>query len=142
MSPVTWNASWDPALDGLRKLKSMWPTRGWSWDQRFRTCVSSFFTTHLEAARAAVQAAFPVEHTTATLPGAAPELRAVVQKTGGLRGGQRVLSNGPTEGLLTFGLWWPWGDGGTVSLRVGTAGVEPAEPLQQMLQQLFDVTLE
>ena len=39
-----------------------------------------------------------------------------------------MLSTGPINGLMVFGLWWPWGDGETTSLRVGLADVEQRRP--------------
>ncbi len=36
---------------------------------------------------------------------------------GGLRSGQRIFASGLADEVLLLGLWWPWGHGGTVSIR-------------------------
>jgi hypothetical protein len=120
-----WHDSWQPVFDALGRMKASWPTRGWSWDPRL-LCVTSSFTTEQEpAARKATQMALQNEWNAATIVRAPQPLRDVVERAGGIRQGQLALSTGPVNGLLVYGLWWPWGDGETVSLRVGLADVDP-----------------
>src|SRR5438067_13692196 len=112
-------------FDGLKRLRTSWPARGWSWDNRF-ICVASTFTVQFEQqAREAAAEALPAEWTPATLGQASPNLRDLAARTGGLRAGQLLMTGGPTGGLLAFGLWWPWGDGETISMRVGLLDVDP-----------------
>lgn len=136
-----WHDTWQPIFDSLVRMKTAWPTRGWSWDPRLN-CVTSSFTSEQEAdARTATQMALPQEWTTATIARAPQPLRDVVERCGGVRQGQLVLSAGPVSGLLVFGLWWPWGDAETVSLRVGLADVDPGREPYNRFRDVFSVSL-
>jgi hypothetical protein len=130
-----------PLFDAFARLKQAWPARGWSWDSRF-ICLASTFTVPYEAqARRAAAEALPAEYTSTTLAGARPDLRDLAARTGGLRSGQFLLSGGPVGGLTGFGLWWPWGDGETISVRVGILDVDPAREPWRRLRDIFGVTM-
>ncbi len=38
-----------------------------------------------------------------------------------------------------FGLWWPWGDGATISLRVGVANCDRPTELYPQIRALFKI---
>jgi hypothetical protein len=136
-----WNDAWQPVFDSLGRMKIAWPTRGWSWDPRL-FCVTSSFTTEQEPqARTATQMALQNEWTAQTIGRAPPPLRDAVERAGGVRQGQLVLSTGPVSGLLLYGLWWPWGDAETVSLRVGLADVDPNREPYNRFRDVFGVSL-
>jgi hypothetical protein len=140
MSIRGWNEAWQPLFDSLARMKSAWPTRGWSWDPRL-FCITSSFTTEQEpAARKAIQLALQNEWTSATIQKAPPLLRDVVERAGGIRQGQLALSTGPVAALLVYALWWPWGDGETVSCRVGLADVDPNREPYSRFRDVFGVT--
>src|SRR3954465_10932122 len=110
---------WQTLLDRLTLLRDSWPTPPWAWDGRFKTIVASFGADLEPKARASAMHAFPRGWTTKSLESAPPEFQALAQQTGGLRAGQRLLGGPDDLGALLFGLWWPWGGGDTVSLRIG-----------------------
>jgi hypothetical protein len=135
-----WNDAWQPLFESLGRMKGSWPTRGWSWDPRL-SCVTSSFTTEQEpAARTATKMALQNEWNAQTIVRAPQQLRDVVERCGGVRQGQLVLSTGPINGLMVFGLWWPWGDGETTSLRVGLADVDPNREPYGKFRDVFNVT--
>lgn len=135
-----WNEAWQPVFDSLGRMKASWPTRGWSWDPRL-LCVTSSFTVEQEpAAHKATRMALQHEWTTATLARAPQQLRETVDRAGGIRQGQVALSTGPINGLLVYGLWWPWGDAETVSLRVGLADVDPNREPYIRFRDTYGVT--
>jgi hypothetical protein len=104
-------------------------------------CITSSFTTEQEPqARKATQITLQNEWTASTLARAPQHLRDVVERAGGIRQGQLALSTGPINGLLVYGLWWPWGDGETVSLRVGLADVDPNREPYNRFRDVFGVT--
>jgi hypothetical protein len=116
---------WEALLGGAKRMKADWPSRGWTWDTRL-TCISSSFSAQFEAkARAALANLLRDEFTPASLAKAPQRLRDVAEKSGGLRTGQLLFSGGPFGYTTAFGLWWPWGDGETISLRVGLVDVDP-----------------
>ncbi len=140
MSIRGWNDSWQPVFEALGRMKIAWPTRGWSWDPRLLCCTSSFTVEQEPQARTATQMALQQEWTSATIVRAPQTLRDVVERSGGLRQGQLALSTGPVNGLLVYGLWWPWGDAETVSLRVGLAEVDPNREPYIRFRDVFGVT--
>lgn len=135
-----WNDAWQAVFESLGRMKATWPTRGWSWDPRLLCCTSSFTVEQEPQARQATSIALQNEWVPATIARAPQQLRDVVERSGGVRQGQLVLSTGPINGLLVYGLWWPWGDGETVSLRVGLADVDPNREPYIKFRDVFGVT--
>ena len=105
-------------MDKLLLLKQSWPGSPWSWDDRFAVVASSFTADLEPRARASAMHAFPRGWTTKSLDTAPASLRAIAERTGGLRSNQRLLA-GADDTL--YGLWWPWGNGTTITLRIGVA---------------------
>src|SRR6476646_6893686 len=102
---------WQPLMERMKKLKETWPSRGWSWDGRMNTVSSSFSTEFEDKARLSAVSALPVQWISTTIGQAHARLRELCERTGGLRVGQILLAGEPVGGVVSFGLWWPWGDG-------------------------------
>jgi hypothetical protein len=120
----------------LAQLKAAWPNQEWTWDGRMM-CVTSSFGRPLEAAaRAAMALALPVEYSRENLASAPAGVREISRSTGGVRAGQLLVSDPGTPGAA-FGLWWPWANGHTISLRIGLLDVDDADPRYQRLRDLF-----
>jgi hypothetical protein len=131
--------AWSLLFGAMKELRSAWPSRGWSWDARL-ACVTSSFNVEFEAkARAAVVAALSTEWTSATIQRASPALRDLAERTGGLRAGQFIFSSATVGPNFAYGLWWPWGDAMTTSLRVGLGGSGWREDAFQRLRDVFGV---
>ncbi len=129
-----------PLFDSLVRLRAAWPGGGWSWDGRL-SCVSSSFSVELtDEAHGAVKRALPNEWTAKTIASAPEVIREVADSSGGVRAEQLVLSTDPAERMIAFGLWWPWGDDVTISLRVGLAG-RFSEDDQESFRDLFGAML-
>jgi hypothetical protein len=132
--------SWQSLFEGLAKVREGWPVKEWGWDGRLR-CVSSSISAEAEpAARGAIAAALPTEWTSATLAGAPENVRALADRCGGLRPGQALLSTPSTGGPAAYGLWWPWGDGTAISLRIGLTDFDPVDKPYPRLRETFGVT--
>lgn len=132
-------STWEPLLDRLTKLRDTWPSPPWSWDGRFAAISSSFAADLEPAVRASARLAFPRGWTTKSLELAPAEMRALAERTGGLREGQRLLGGDETTSPNLFGLWWPWGGGAKVTLRIGILDLaNDAEPLPR-IRELFGV---
>ena len=104
------------------QFKKAWIKGGFSWDSRF-SCVASSFSVELEAeARAVALRFFPNEWTSKTVVNAPNAVREIAENTGGVRPDQRLYTGDTSGRLIVFGLWWPWGDETTISLRIGLGG--------------------
>jgi hypothetical protein len=131
-------SSGDELFQKLTLLRKHWIKGGWSWDNRL-DCVASSFSVELaeEALRAAL-VALPQEWNTKNLASAPALIREVAESTGGVRTDQRILSTNTPGRVIAYGLWWPWGDDTTISLRVGLTGYV-SEPDTVRFRMLFDV---
>jgi hypothetical protein len=110
-------------MEQLEKLRATWPGSAWSWDARFGMIASTFTAAQEADARASAMLAFPRGWTAKSIDTAPPEIIALATKSGGLRAGQRLL--GGDGGL--YALWWPWGGGDKVTLRIGYLDREASE---------------
>jgi hypothetical protein len=132
---------WSVLLQELKNIRAAWPMRGWSWDGRW-SCISSSFSVELEPkARAAIAPLLANEWGPLTLSRAPTALREVAERTGGLRAGQAILANSTSGSAFAYGLWWPWGDGMTTSLRIGLGGSSVSPDTLQRLRDTFGVEL-
>ena len=131
------SSSTDELFGRLLQLKSHWPKGGWSWDYRFSTVTSSFHVDLIPEAEKAVTAFMPDEWNYRSIANAPSVIREVVDGAGGVRTDQRVFAMPQSGRLLAYGLWWPWGDEITISLRVGLGGYV-SETDHTRLQELFN----
>lgn len=117
----------------LSRFKKLWVSHGWSWDGRFECVASTFSYAHVEEARGLVEGLFPDHWTNLTVASAPPVVNEVATATGGVRSDQMLYSAPPVDDLVVYGMWWPWGDGGTnVSMRVGLTGHPSTEQMMRL----------
>jgi hypothetical protein len=122
--------------EAVTQLRADWPVRAWSWDGRLPTATSSVAGEQIAPAQALVLRAMPRQFDAASLANAPSDVIAFVERSGGLRGNQLAFY-AAHSGRTAVGLWWPWGGGGTVSLRVGFVGAENDPQLAARLRELF-----
>jgi len=103
---------------------------------------SSFSRDHEAEARTAAGLALPEQWTPAALAKGPARLRELVAACGDLRAEQLLFTGGSIESFLAFGLWWPWGDGHTISLRVGLAFVDPMSELSDRFRTVFGASMD
>lgn len=133
---------WEPVFASLQTFKSRWPARGWSWDNRLFCITSSLVGELLPRAEETTSVLFPERYTVKNLSEASPEMRELVERSGGLRPNQIAFCSGPPKGgLVVYGLWWPWNDQETVSVRVGLLNIEPPEEPSLRFLDVFGVSI-
>jgi hypothetical protein len=130
---------WQPLLDSLERLRSQWPGGGWAWDARFKCVASSFDKEIAERARAAMAGVLDSEWTATSISGSPPDVRALAGRYGGIRTGQMMFTGAAADGMYLFGLWWPWGDGATISLRVGVANCHRPTDVYPTVRAVFRI---
>jgi hypothetical protein len=102
--------------------------------------VTSSFSVELTAeARRAAAMALVSEWTSTTIQRAPPALRDLAERVGGLRSGQMMLVSAEAGRTFGYGLWWPWGDGMTTSMRIGLGGTDVSSDVLQRLRDVFGV---
>jgi hypothetical protein len=130
---------WQELFQALERLKAKWPASDWSYDRRLR-CVASSIPTSLEpAARAAMTEVLPTSWSAQTLANAPETVRKTVEACGGVRSSQLLFWGGEPGAPGAFGLWWPWGDGTTVSLRIGLHDTDLPKERYPKLRDVFGI---
>lgn len=124
--------------DDLAVLRTGWVTNGWSWDGRLSCACSSFGGDLASRARALIVTVFAHTIDERSLQRAHPLIRELTAQTGGIRPEQLVFATDPIDDTLAYGLWWPWGDDLTISLRVGLVGLW-AESEMANMQKAFRI---
>jgi hypothetical protein len=132
--------AWQPLLDGLGRLRAAWPGTGWSWDPRFKSVSSSFGKEIEDRARESMAGVLDREWSSTSINQAPDEIRTLAARFGGIRPGQLLFTGEVVGGTMhLFGLWWPWGDGATISLRVGVANCDRPTELYPQIRALFKI---
>src|SRR4029078_7958928 len=90
-------------------------------------------------ARAAMAGVLPTSVSVDTLASASESVRGLVEKCGGLRAAQLLFWGGGDDAPGAFGLWWPWGDGTTVSLRIGLHDVDVPKERYPRLRDVLGI---
>ena len=130
---------WQPILDSFKQLHSAWPLPDWSWDHRFKCVTSSFAAAAIPGVRTMLDPVFGAEWTPETLANGPEDVRALAERCGGLRPGQLLLTGTVVAGLMPFALWWPWGDGAMLSVRLGIANSDRPKDLYPVLRSTFGI---
>ena len=138
MEPVV--NDWRAVLDPLTMVRTSWPNPTWTWDERFRMIASSFPKEQEMKARASMAHALPYGWDMTSLPTAPAGLRKICENTGSLRAGQLLLA-GKAGDIVLFGLWWPWGGGQTITLRIGLGAHDIMEEPFPQVRELFAIKI-
>ncbi len=130
----------EQVFTALQALKTAWPMKGWSWDSRLYCIASSFGAHNSEDARAAIAKGLSQSWTKDTIGSAPERVQALATQCEGIRKGQLLLTGGDLDGLLPFGLWWPWEESPTISFRLGLAELDPSHRHYARLFNIFGVS--
>ncbi len=130
---------WQSIFAALETFHAHWPAKDWSYDHRLRCVTSVIESSQAAEARVSLNQLTPAEYSATTIGTAPDAVRAVADKSGGLRGGQLMLWNGAPGAAGVFGLWWPWGDGSSVSLRVGLHDIDLPKERYPKLREIFGI---
>jgi hypothetical protein len=136
---ATPDEQWEAVFATLGRLRERWPSADWSYDRRLRCVSSSLPLTQADEMRAAYADALPTTWTADNLATAPEAVRALAETCGGLRAAQLLLWGGDADGPGPFGLWWPWGDGTTVTLRIGLHGLDQPKVRYPRLRDVFGI---
>ena len=130
---------WQPLLDALGRLRAAWPASDWTWDPRFKCVTSSLSTGQAASVRPLLAGVVPAEWTDQSFAGAPPDVRALEARCGDLRPGQLLFTGSAVAGMVPFAMWWPWGDGSKVSVRLSIANSDRQKELYPLVRALFGI---
>lgn len=90
----------------------------WQWDEDLHAARITFGQEHSEPVLTALSAQFHHEWDFSTIDKASPSVAEYFNASFGLFPGQKAFTS-DNAGIVLFAVWWPWGDGDKISLRVG-----------------------
>ncbi|MDP6542825.1 MAG: hypothetical protein QGH60_02475 [Phycisphaerae bacterium] len=91
----------------------------WEWDGYIGAFLATFTVGQAQPIETLCNKYFMSRWDHESLVKAPPSVLAIAENLGGLRAAQRLLMTRPDQFVMAFGAWWPWGDGQTISLRIG-----------------------
>lgn len=114
----------------------------WEWDDRFDVPLLVFPKDMEEEIGTVIRRYFPHEWDLNSVKASPPLIRKLLDKIYGIQAGQTVLAMDTNKEAFLFILYWPWGDGVTISLRVGLTGkgimgIIDQEKTEEYLRQWF-----
>lgn len=90
----------------------------WEWDGRFSAALAVAKDPQHHEVLALLASHFTFPWDTSNIDQAPERVVALGDSWGGLWPGQRIFTRDPEEDPLLYAVWWPWGGGGTFSLRI------------------------
>jgi hypothetical protein len=130
---------WQALLDAFGQLRDAWPSKEWTWDHRFKCVTSSLGVEASPELRRLLEPVMPASWTGEAFRTAPPDVQSLRERCGDVRPGQLLLTGPATAGMIPFGLWWPWGDGAKISVRLGIAGCDRPAELYPLLRARFGI---
>ncbi len=88
-------------------------------DGRFHTAATSFDSKYSGKLIKALNKEFHSQWNPITISGAPAVVQTIKSQAGGMKGGQILFTSDENSLPVIFGAWWPWGNGVTISLRIG-----------------------
>jgi hypothetical protein len=131
--------AWVSLFEALERLRDRWPEGEWTYDRRLKCVVSSFPVGREAEARAAMAEVLPTGYSAGTLASAPENVQLQAAASGGLRAAQMLFWGGDVAAPGAFGLWWPWGDGTAISLRIGLHDVDVPKQRYPRLRDVFGI---
>jgi len=92
----------------------------WKWDDRFEAVLAEFGLAQKESITAILECNLSFVWDRSNINKAPDSVTTIIDSFGGLMSGQLFFTTDPNQDALIFGAWWPWGDGETISIRIGS----------------------
>jgi hypothetical protein len=91
----------------------------WCWDEVFGTALVVFDCSDFDLVYIPMTLEFDAQWDMASIDKAPPQFSSYFNRVFGIMPGQKIFTAVDGDGLILFAVWWPWGDGAKISLRVG-----------------------
>ena len=91
----------------------------WQWDDHIGAMLAAFSIEHADRVGRVLDDSFASLWDDSSIVDAPAPVREIAESLGRLRSGQRLYVTPAEAGPVAFGAWWPWGNGETISLRIG-----------------------
>ncbi len=118
-------------------IDTLGKTLTWKWDDRFETVLAEFSVTKKEKIHPALTR--HMGEIWAVDQGRHPPkvVQMIIDYFGGLNPGQTLFTSDPNLDGLLLCAWWPWGNGKTISIRLGVFADTLSDQDNEELTRLF-----
>lgn len=94
----------------------------WKWDDRFNTALAEFDVNDQKDILKIIETHMGDIWDGGNFQKAPEIIQLVIKFFGGLHPGQELYTTNPERDDLLLCAWWPWGNGQTISIRLGIFG--------------------
>ena len=91
----------------------------WDWDGYIDAMLAVFQLDQTEAVGPVLDKYFTSRWDEDSVPKAPQSVQEIAEAAGGIRRTQHLFTTRPEQSVMAYGAWWPWGDGETLSIRIG-----------------------
>lgn len=91
----------------------------WCWDEVFDTALVVFDRGDMDLVYIPMTQEFEAQWDIASIDKAPPHFSSYFKRVFGIVPGQKLFTASDADGAILFAVWWPWGNGAKISLRVG-----------------------
>lgn len=106
--------------DICAKISLNLPSRcAWCWDEVFGTALVVIDRSDMDLMYIPMTQEFDARWDMASIDKAPPHFSSYFKRVFGIVPGQKMFTSANGNGSILFAVWWPWGDGAKISLRVG-----------------------
>lgn len=110
-----------PEHDCTELFKVLQAALSWQWDNRFQAALSQISIEEKDVTRLTLENHLGTPWDSGTIDTAPETVRRAIGRLGGIMPGQLLFAVGLPQDGIVFCAWWPWGNGRTISLRIGTS---------------------
>ncbi len=120
-----------------RIIKILEGQLSWKWDERFGTALAEFSTSDEKSIRTAMKTHLGDVWADDNSETAPESIQTIIHYFGGLNPGQKLFASTPDKNDIILCAWWPWGNGQSISIRLGVFCESFSDEDNEKLTQMF-----
>jgi len=133
---LNYNTAW--LEKSCRRLSKAFEKQlSWKWDDRFETVLAEFSVADKESVQKIIQLQMGDVWNHGNLEKVPDIVQMIIDYFGGMSPGQQLFVSNPDKEDLVLCAWWPWGNGRTISIRLGVFADSLSEEENKELTRLF-----
>lgn len=109
----------------------------WQWDDRFDGVLAEFDIENKDYILETISNKLGHSWDSASISTAPRTVRKAMKNFGGLQAGQLLFTSEADQDVILLGLWWPWGNGTTISIRLVPYSPKGSGATTAILRQAF-----
>ena len=106
----------------------------WEWDNRFGGILATFEASDKDRVLGIISSQLAQVWDSTNINQAPDSVSGALTNYGGLQSGQLLFNSDFTKDVMLLGLWWPWGNGTTISIRFVPYGLDSPESEKEDIQ--------